>query len=72
VGEIAEGEVDNKQDRVGGVTDKVGRTVGGISGGGKEGEGKGEQLRLRIELDLDLEIQLTARIKGSVTLGLLS
>lgn len=58
-----------------GGEDAVGRGKGRKEevGGKEEGGGKGKEegVRLRIELDLDLEIQLTARIKGSITIGLL-
>ena len=67
-----------------GATDKVGKTLGGLTGGkGKKGKGEGEgegeddggsdeQLRLRLEINLDVEIQLKAKIHGDLTLGLLN
>ena len=64
-----------------GATDKVGKTLGGLTGGGKKSGEEGEdeedgggqdQLRLRLELNLDVEIQLKAKIHGDLTLGLLN
>ncbi|CAD6569351.1 MAG: hypothetical protein ASARMPRED_002737 [Alectoria sarmentosa] len=90
VGETTAGALPCISDTAGGVTDQagqavwrakdeVGKTVGGLTGGGKKGEGKegkdegkGEQLRLRIELNLDLEIELKAKIRGDITIGLLN
>ena len=73
------GTTDQVDQAVDGAKDQVGKTVGGLTGGGQKGKGKegkdggkGEQLRLRIELNLDLEIELKAKIRGDVTIGLLS